>query len=47
MSQFKNKKEFDDFCDRSMWCVCGKLMTGFHISGCRKLKKIEMGLSNE
>ena len=40
--KFKDMVEFNKFCDESMWCVCGKLMTGLHMSGCRKLAKEKM-----
>ena len=42
--QFKSLKDFDKFCNESMLCVCGRLMTGLHMSGCRKLAKIRMKL---
>lgn len=38
---FKNLKEFEMYCDKSMFCVCGRLMTGLHMSNCLKLRKIE------
>ncbi len=44
---FKNLKEFEKYCDTSMFCVCGRLMTGFHMSGCSKLRKIENKLKQE
>ncbi len=44
MIAFKNIKEFNKFCDESMFCVCGNLMTGLHMSGCRKLAKIRIKL---
>ena len=44
---FKNIEEFNKFCDESMFCVCGRLMTGLHMSGCRKLRKIEIELKKE
>jgi hypothetical protein len=44
MSKFKTLKELKDFEDTSMWCVCGKLMTGLHMSGCGKLRKIRNDL---
>ena len=34
-------KEFQKFCDESMFCVCGRLMTGLHMNGCAKLRKLE------
>lgn len=43
MSQrFKSIKEFEKFCDESLFCVCGRLMTGLHMMGCRKLNKIRL-----
>lgn len=39
---FKNREEFEKFCDKSMFCVCGRLMTGLHMENCSKLRKIEM-----
>lgn len=45
--QFKNLEEFNKFCDESMFCVCGALMTGLHMSGCRKLAKIRNRLIEE
>jgi hypothetical protein len=44
IQQFKNLKDFNHFCDTSMICVCGRLMTGLHMSGCRKLAKIRLEL---
>lgn len=44
---FKNLEEFNKFCDTSMWCVCGRLMTGLHMSGCRKLAKIRVRLTEK
>ena len=41
IENFKTKEEFKKFCDTSMFCICGKLMTGFHMSGCARLRKIE------
>lgn len=38
--QFKSLDDFNKFCDESMFCVCGNLMTGLHMSGCRRLAKI-------
>jgi len=40
--KFKNMAEFNKFCDESMWCVCGRLMTGLHMSGCRKLREMRI-----
>jgi hypothetical protein len=42
--EFKNIKAFNKFCDKSMICVCGNLMTGLHMSGCRRLNKIRAKL---
>lgn len=44
MSRFKNLEEFNKFCDESMWCVCGRLMTGLHMQGCRQLAKVRNAL---
>lgn len=44
MKKFKDMKEFEHFCDTSMWCVCGRLMTGLHMQGCRRLAKIRVSL---
>jgi hypothetical protein len=43
-NKFKNIDEFNKFCDESMFCVCGNLMTGLHMSGCRRLNKIKIQL---
>lgn len=37
MTRFKTLKEFDEFCDNSMFCICNRLMTGLHMQSCRKL----------
>jgi hypothetical protein len=42
--KFKDINEFNKFCDTSMFCVCGNLMTGLHMSGCRRLNKIRVQL---
>lgn len=42
--KFKNIEEFNKFCDTSMICVCGRLMTGLHMSSCRKLANIRIQL---
>jgi len=42
--KFKNIEEFNKFCDTSMFCVCGNLMTGLHMSDCRRLNKIRVQL---
>ena len=44
MDKFKNLEEFNKFCDTSMFCVCGGLMTGLHMSSCRRLAKIRSKL---
>jgi hypothetical protein len=36
---FETMEDFEEYCDTSMFCVCGQLMTGLHMSGCRKLRK--------
>ena len=41
---FKDMEEFNKFCDESMICVCGRLMTGLHMSGCKKLAKMRLAL---
>jgi hypothetical protein len=41
MTKFKTMEEFENFKDTAMFCVCGKLLTGFHMGNCRKLQKIE------
>jgi hypothetical protein len=45
--KFKDLKEFNKFCDESMLCVCGNLMTGLHMMGCRSLRKIENALKEK
>ncbi len=42
MTRFKTLKEFNDFKDNAMFCLCGRLMTGLHMQGCNKLKKEEV-----
>ena len=42
--EFKTTEEFEKFCDESWICVCGRLMTGLHMSSCRKLHKIRSKL---
>jgi len=37
----KTLTELEEFKDTSMWCVCGKLMTGLHMMHCTKLRKLE------
>ena len=44
LKKFKDISEFNKFCDTSMFCVCGNLMTGLHMSSCRRLNKIRMQL---
>ena len=41
MIKFKTLEELNEFKDKSMWCVCGQLMTGLHMSRCSKLHKLE------
>lgn len=38
MTRFKTEKAFEDFCDTSMWCICGKLMTGLHMISCQRVR---------
>ena len=40
MMKFTNLEEFNKFCDESMFCICGELMTGLHMSGCQRLRRI-------
>ena len=47
MTRFKTLEELEEFKDTSMVCVCGRLMTGFHILGCGKLAKIERKLEDD
>jgi len=42
--KFKTMEEFEKFCDTAMLCVCGRLMTGLHMSGCTKLRKARLEL---
>lgn len=42
--KFKDINEFNKFCDTSMFCVCGNLMTGLHMSVCQRLNKIRVKL---
>uniref|UniRef100_A0A6M3IRK3 Uncharacterized protein n=1 Tax=viral metagenome TaxID=1070528 RepID=A0A6M3IRK3_9ZZZZ len=44
MRTFSSLEEFNKFCDESMFCVCGNLMTGLHMSGCRRLAKMRVKL---
>ena len=37
MTRFKTEKEFQDFLDNSLACLCGRLLTGLHESRCRKI----------
>lgn len=39
--KFDSREELEKFKDTSMWCVCNRLMTGLHMMGCSKLKKME------
>lgn len=45
--KFKTLEELKKFEDTSMWCVCGRLMTGLHMQGCSKLKKLRESLSKK
>jgi hypothetical protein len=42
--KFKDMAEFNKFCNESMFCVCGNLMTGLHMRGCQRLNKIRVQL---
>lgn len=42
--KFKTVMELESFKDTSMWCVCGRLMTGLHMNSCHKLHKLEAKL---
>lgn len=39
MTRFKTETEWREFCDTSMNCLCGKLMTGFHMRTCSRVRK--------
>jgi hypothetical protein len=39
--KFETLEELEHFKDTAMLCVCGRLMTGLHMQGCLKLKKLE------
>lgn len=45
MTRFKTKEEFETFCDTSMKCLCGRLMTGLHMNSCYKVKQQRAKLS--
>lgn len=45
--KIKTIEELETFKDTSMWCVCGHLMTGLHMSGCSKLRKLEVKLKGD
>jgi len=45
--KFKTREELEKFKDESMFCVCGRLMTGLHMSGCAKLRKAELQFIKE
>jgi len=54
LTKFKTLGELEKFKDTSMWCLCGRLMTGLHMQNCNKLrkketelKKKELGLTSE
>lgn len=36
---FETEAEWRRFCDESMYCICGKLMTGLHMRICARVKK--------
>jgi len=44
---FKDKEELDKFCNESMFCVCGSLMTGLHMGNCQKLRRIKAKYLNQ
>ena len=44
MISFKTIEDLEKFKDTSIICVCGRLMTGLHMQGCSKLRKIEQEL---
>ncbi|MEK6879061.1 MAG: hypothetical protein AABY22_05605 [Nanoarchaeota archaeon] len=44
MTRIKTIKELDEFCDNSMFCICGRLMTGLHMDGCSKLNNLKKKL---
>ena len=44
MNKPKTIAEFNKFCDESAVCVCGRLMTGLHESGCGKLRTLRFKL---
>lgn len=39
MTRFKSEQEWREFCDSSLKCICGRLMTGLHMRQCAKVKK--------
>lgn len=39
--KYKSIEEWEDFKNTSAKCVCGRLMTGFHMMNCNALKKRE------
>lgn len=40
--KFHNKEEFQNFLEHSMWCVCGRLLTGLHEMTCPKIQKLKV-----
>ena len=41
MTKFKTLKEFEDYKENAMFCLCKRLMTGLHMTSCNRLKKEE------
>lgn len=41
MTKFKTMKEFENFKNNAIVCLCNRLMTGLHMLNCNKLKKEE------
>ena len=39
MTQFKTKDSFQAFLDEAMFCMCGRLLTGFHMQSCSRIGK--------
>ena len=42
MTRFKTLEEFEKFKDEENICLCGHLMTGLHITYCKRLRKEEL-----
>ncbi len=40
--RFKTKKEFQQFLDYSIKCVCGGLLTGLHELTCPQIQKLKV-----